>query len=387
MKKTTVCIVSDGYPYNGNFEFAFVKELVDELAHQGVEITVVSPQSLFGIWFRGNKRVPLTYRYDINGKEVTVYRPYSLSFGGRFAKLQYKLNSIVISRLVRKKHLQFDAYYGHFWHSGFQLYHIAKKQHVPLYVASGESHIFLADTYKASEIAPFLNYVTKVICVSSKNRDESIKLGLCSEEKCVVLPNGYNEKTFYPVDKEICRSKFGFPQDMFLVSFLGAFIERKGADRVSSAIKQLGDESIKGIFIGKAQEGNTPHEPAPETAIHTGYVPHDKLRDLLCCADAFVLPTYQEGCCNAIIEAIACGLPIISSDRPFNYDILDGSNSIMVNPESVEEIASAIKQLKDDAVIRERLAEGSKNRAKDLSIAGRAQKIKEIMFHRDNNQL
>ena len=378
--KPTACIVADGYPYNGNSEFAFVKELVDELARQGVEISVISPQSLLGIWFRGNKRVPLTYQYDIKGQTVMVYRPYSLSFGGRFAKLQYKLNSVVICRLIRKQHLRFDAYYGHFWHSGYQLYPIAKKQNVPLFVASGESHIFLADTYKATEIKPFLDYVKTVICVSSKNKDESIKLGLTSEDKSVVLPNGYSESTFYPVNKEACRKKFGFPQNLFLVAFLGAFIERKGADRVSSAIKLLGDETIKGIFIGKAQEGNTPHEPALETAIHTGYVPHEDLRDLLCCADAFVLPTYQEGCCNAIIEAIACGLPIISSDRPFNYDILDDTNAIMVNPESVEEIAAAIKRLKADVALRGRLAEGSKNRAKNLSIAGRAQKIKDILF-------
>lgn len=382
--KPTACIVADGYPYNGNSEFAFVKELVDELARQGVEISVVSPQSLLGIWFRGNKRAPLSYHYDIDRQQVKVYRPYSLSFGGRFAKLQYRLNSVVINRLIHKQHLHFDAYYGHFWHSGYQLYPIAKKQKSPLFVASGESHIFLADAFKATEIKHFLDYVNTVICVSSKNKDESIKLGLTSKEKCVVLPNGYNEHTFYPVDKEKCRKKFGFSPELFLVAFLGAFIERKGADRVSSAIKLIGDDSIKGIFIGKAQEGNTPHEPAPETAIHTGYVPHEHLRDLLCCADAFVLPTYQEGCCNAIIEAIACGLPIISSNRPFNYDILDDTNAIMVNPESVEEIAAAIKQLKDDVALRERLAEGSKSRAKCLSIAGRAQKIKDILFKRDN---
>ena len=381
MKTNKVCIAADGYPYDENSEFAFVKELADELARQGVEISVVSPQSLLGIWFRGNKRVPLTYQYDINGQAVMVYRPYSLSFGGRFEKLQYKLNSFVLSKLIHKRNLHFDAYYGHFWHSGYQLFPIAMKQGAPLFIASGESHIFLADTYKANEIKPFLDYVDTVICVSSKNKDESIKLGLTTEEKCVVLPNGYNENTFYSVDKEPCRSKFGFPQDLFLVAFLGAFIERKGADRLSSAINLIGDESIKGIFIGKAQEGNTPHEPAPETAIYTGYVPHDNLRDLLCCADAFVLPTYQEGCCNAIIEAIACGLPIISSDRPFNYDILDDSNSIMVNPDNVEEIATAIKRLKDDPSLRNRLAEGSRNRAKNLSISGRAQKIKEIMFH------
>lgn len=382
-----LCIASDGYPYKEDFSFAFVKELVDELANQGVSVSVIAPQSLLSILFRGNKRVPLEYYYSIKGTTVKVYRPYSLSFGGRFAKLQYRVNSMVISNLIIKHHLRFDAYYGHFWHSAFQLYQIAFKQGVQLFVASGESHIFLADSYKASEISSFLSYVSKVICVSSKNRDESVSLQFCPVEKCTVLPNGYNEQLFHPMDKSVMRYKYGFSKSIFLVAFLGAFIERKGADRVSEAIKKTGDTNIKGIFIGKTQEGNSPHEPDPKTIAFSGYIPHDELCGLLCCADAFVLPTYQEGCCNAIVEAIACGLPIISSDRPFNYDILDDTNAILVNPESVEEIAEAIKRLKEDDTLRNRLAEGSKKRAKSLSIAGRAQKIKEMILQRVNNQI
>ena len=73
----------------------------------------------------------------------------------------------------------------------------------------------------------------------------------------------------------------------------------------------------------------------------------------------FCLPTLNEGCSNAIVEAIACGLPIISSNLPFNDDILDSSNALLVNPESVDDIASAIKQLMDNSDLRQKLAEGS----------------------------
>ncbi len=62
----------------------------------------------------------------------------------------------------------------------------------------------------------------------------------------------------------------------------------------------------------------------------------------ICASDVFVLPTTAEGCCNAIIEAMGCGLPIVSSDRAFNYDILNEENSILVDPESVDEIDNAI---------------------------------------------
>ncbi|MCS3173146.1 glycosyltransferase [Bacteroides thetaiotaomicron] len=87
----------------------------------------------------------------------------------------------------------------------------------------------------------------------------------------------------------------------------------------------------------------------------------------------------NEGRSNAIVEAIACGLPIISSNLPFNDDILDSSNALLVNPESVDDIASAIKQLMDNSDLRQKLAEGSKEKAKSLRIEFRAKKIIEFI--------
>ena len=96
-------------------------------------------------------------------------------------------------------------------------------------------------------------------------------------------------------------------------------------------------------------------------------------------ADIFVLPTLNEGCCNAVVEALACGLPVVSSDRPFNYDVLNESNSIMVDPMNVDEIADAIRKLKEDKELRHRLAEGALKMAEELTIDRRAQRILEFM--------
>ena len=96
-------------------------------------------------------------------------------------------------------------------------------------------------------------------------------------------------------------------------------------------------------------------------------------------ADVFVLPTLHEGCCNAIIEAMACGLPIISSDRAFNYDILDEKNSILIDPLSINDISTSIKTLMKDSDLRKSMSDASLVKAKSLSIRNRAIRILQFM--------
>ena len=74
-------------------------------------------------------------------------------------------------------------------------------------------------------------------------------------------------------------------------------------------------------------------------------------------ADVFVLPTLAEGCCNAILEAMACGLPIISSNLPFNWDILNDKNSILIDPNNINQIADAIQRLRDSPKLRSEMSE------------------------------
>ena len=95
---------------------------------------------------------------------------------------------------------------------------------------------------------------------------------------------------------------------------------------------------MKSIFIGSGEQ-----TPEIDGILFCGKLPHDQIVHYLNAADVFVLPTLAEGCSNAIIEAMACGLPIISSDLPFNDDILDAENSIRVNSLDVESIAEAIR--------------------------------------------
>ena len=75
------------------------------------------------------------------------------------------------------------------------------------------------------------------------------------------------------------------------------------------------------------------------------------------------------------VEALAMGLPVISSDGPFNDDILDENNSIRINPDDVDALTDAIRKLRDDKTLRKSMVDYSHSRHEEYSIEGRAKRI------------
>ncbi len=366
-----LCFVSPKFPgIHNRSDYAFVKQLVDAIAKIGNDCYVVCPYNVFHY----HKASPKIQHYSVGKGNVWVFSPWFYSFSNR---------SKLLRKLARKSHRRAlqrafdmlptipDAIYGHFWNSAHHGYEYAKKNNIPLFVATGESEISKLFNLP-SDLEEFGKYVSGVICVSSKNRDESIKLGLTTAEKCAVFPNAVNVELFHERDREVCRQQLGLPQKEFIVSFVGWFIERKGPQRVAEAINRVG--GVKSLFIGKGEQ-----EPECDGILYKGAIPHDQVPFYLGASDCFVLPTKAEGCCNAVVEAMACGLPVISSNLPFNWDVLDETNSIMVDPDSIDEIAGAIKTLRDDVAVREKLAKGALKKAESLTIDQRAARIMDFI--------
>lgn len=360
-----ILIDTPDYPDRYKVHYPFVKQLVMEFARQGHQCVVMAPYSI-----TNNKRF---YPFvEDEGSGVRVYRPNYMSFSnvkiGNLRLSDY-FRKKALYRAIRKLKTKPDIVYCHFWESVSEVYPYAKANSLPLFVASGESSIksFLDPEQISSEIR---EYVSGVVCVSTKNKDESVGYGLTTAEKCFVKPNAVNSELFKKLDKKECRRKLGVSDDVFIVSFVGAFIPRKGALRVSKAIERLNDKPVCSFFIGHGNE-----VPSCDNILYKGKLLHEQIPVYLNASDAFVLPTQGEGCCNAIIEAMACGLPIISSNLPFNWDILDESNSILIDPDNITSIVSAIQELRDNQDKRKTLSEGALRKAEELTIDKRAESI------------
>lgn len=370
-----ICILSTRYPYHNNMVHVFVKKLIEEWSMAGHHCVVISPVNRIKELIGNENHLPYFEKQEVsNGIFVDVYRPCYhsvpyLSFGGvSFSKWSRRKS---IERTIEKTGLVFDFIYGHFFSIATEGWKYATTHNIPLFVATGESVVAIpAKPCRDFTIEKYRRDLCGVIAVSTKNMDEASELGIIDKAKTKVFPNGVNLDLFTKYDKTECRKRLGLPIEAFIIICVGQFIERKGQKRILQALDILKKEDIKTVFIGKGTD-----DFEHSSIIYKGSVLNTELPYYLNVADLFVLPTLHEGCCNAIIEALACGLPIISSDLAFNHDVLNDKNSIMVDPNNIDEIARGIERVYSSPELAKELAEQSYAQGQMLSIKSRSMGI------------
>lgn len=381
MRSMHILVCSPSFPTSKTIDFVFVEQLCRAFADLGHQVSVIAPQSLTKCLMRHIPVVPRhSYYYTSNGGKIELYRPYFITLGNKGQKLIGNAFQKAVLRAFNGLKSKPDVCYGHFWQSIFALYPGAKKKGIPLFGASGEEFVPKYVNQPASFIKTISNYISGIVSVSTKNQTECLEMGLVDKSKSIVIPNAIDQMLFHQLDKKDCRKELGIEHNVFVVAFVGQFVPRKGTMRLNAALEKIGDPEIKAVFIGTGSD-----DPDYEGIIHKGRLAHDEIPKWLNAADVFVLPTENEGCCNAIIEAMACGLPVISTDAPFNYDILNEENSIMVDCHDIDRIADSIVMLKENIEKHDRLSKGALATVAGLSIEKRAERIVNYMVKQVSN--
>jgi glycosyltransferase involved in cell wall biosynthesis len=340
----------------------------------GVKCTVIHPASLTRYFGR---QIPAFHskKKTKQGNDVDVFRPRYLSFSAkRFmnvntASWTLKSFTTAAENFLRRRNLYPDALYGHFiYPSGIAVSLISARHRIPAFCAVGEGEPWTIRMLGPERTRRLINGNLHPFAVSTKARKMLVEYGLGREEDIPVIPNGVDLDTFRPMDRKGLREKYGFPPDAFIIGFVGKFIDGKGFHRLNEALQSI--KGVYAIFIGSGSA-----KTDPETTLFKGQIAHHEVPLILNCADIFVLPTLIEGCSNAIIEALACGLPVVSSNYEFNDAILNDDCSIRIDPLSVQEIRQAILKLKNDPGVRRSMSKAALHQASQLDLRLRAQKI------------
>lgn len=367
-----ILVISGNYPsFSAPHVGTFVYKLVQKFVHLGCVVTVISPTKV-------SLKRKAQSSYGVEGAQVL--RPKRISFSNKkFGFIDtFPLTRFFFARAIQRAIIKLktepDVVYCHFIVSALVYFQAHPRSKFPVYVAVGEYNNIdiIQRLYDPEYYVNSLQRVTGFVAVSPQIKAKLISKGV-SEDKIIVEPNGVDRAVFKPYNKRDCRVKFGLPLDKKIVIFVGRFLHDKGPLRVLDAINQLSDDVV-GVFIGRGSqmvEGSR--------VVYRGPLLHHDIPKMMAAADVFVLPTLHEGSSNVIVEAMACGLPIVSSKLPEVEVQCDPSFSILVNPLEIGEIAGAIQNITSDLSVQIKYSAAARAYSERFDLGKRAKRILDFM--------
>ncbi len=218
-----------------------------------------------------------------------------------------------------------------------------------------------------------------VLTVSEHSRRSILRRFGLPEEKVVVVPDGVNLNQFQPCDASAVRAKYGLGERYVL--FVGSLDPRKNLERLSQAMVLLSD--VRNIELAIAGSWTNIFRPV---AVHAskrrirllGYVPDEDLPALYSGATFFIMPSLFEGFGLSVLEAMACGTPVIASHAGALPEVV-GDAAMLVDPTSVEGIAEGMRQLLSQPERRAELKRKGLERVHQFSWERSAQQVLEVL--------
>lgn len=184
-------------------------------------------------------------------------------------------------------------------------------------------------------------------------------------DKIKILPRGLDTRLFHPSRRndQFWRSR-GLREGETAMLFVGRISKEKNLDTLVAATRRLAEwkTSVRPVFIGEGPYLAEMKKLLPD-AIFTGYLRGEELADAYASADFFAFPSTTDTFGNVVLEAQACGLPVIVSDVGGPRDLVQhGKDGFVTKALDVGELAEAIRRLSEDPALRESMGSAARTR-------------------------
>jgi glycosyltransferase involved in cell wall biosynthesis len=201
-----------------------------------------------------------------------------------------------------------------------------------------------------------------VVAVSAALKSALVDLGV-DAAKVSVLRNGVDARMFRPVDRAPLRARLRLSGTVLLM--VGNLLQLKGHELVLRALRDLPDTSL--LIIGQGTEEQNLKELAHTLGLESrvrflGALRQERLSEYYGAADALVLASSREGWPNVLLEAMACGTPVVATNVGGTPEIVAAPEAgVLASERSVRGITDALRRLLQnypDRNLTRRYAEG-----------------------------
>jgi glycosyltransferase involved in cell wall biosynthesis len=237
---------------------------------------------------------------------------------------------------------------------GYAALKIAKALSVPVVVQSIGSDINrIGDPISAMLTRTVLREADSIVTVSGDLCAKAIAMGAAPQTTRAVV-NGCDLEAFHPMDRGAARRKLGLSPEAETVVYIGRMDVKKGLRELveAAALLRLSRAKLQVYLMGDG-----PDRPLIESAIQT-HGAADFIHALPACAfddvaawmaaaDLVTLPSYMEGCPNVVLEALACGRPVVATRVGGIPEILSDACGELVPPRDSGALAQALASVLD----------------------------------------
>ena len=338
-RRPRLLVFSSLFPHPGQPNAGvFIRERMFRVGRE-LPLVVVAPQPWFPLQgllrlFRPHFRPPAP-RHEVQ-QGVDVYHPRFFSVPGIFKSFDgffMALGSFTLLRRLRRE-TGFDIIDAHFaYPDGYAACLLSKWLNVSFTITlrgTEARHAKIPAFRRRMLLA--MRRAARVFAVAEALKRVAVDLGV-AESQVRVVGNGVDTQIFYPGPQAAARAVLGLPADARVLITVGGLVERKGFHRVIELLPRLRQTFPKLHYVivgGASAEGDMGAQLKRQSAelgltdcVHfLGPLPAARLRGPLSAADVFVLPTRNEGWANVILEAMACGLPVVTTDVGGNREVV-----------------------------------------------------------------
>lgn len=231
------------------------------------------------------------------------------------------------------------------------------------------------DRWRLTTLVPWtLRRAARIFVVTEAMKREALEMYGLPEDRFEVTPNSVSP-AFRPEPErvEAVRKKYRLPSSFIL--YVGALQPRKNLSRLAAACSRLAEKGFPHVLVivgkpgwlgARVEQALRPFEEVGRL-VRLGYVDASDLPALFSAAAIFAYVSLYEGFGLPVLEAMACGTPVLCSHDPALSEVAGGA-ALLCDPEDVESIENGLMRLLTDEELRRRFQQEGLLRARHFSV-------------------
>jgi glycosyltransferase involved in cell wall biosynthesis len=383
-----ICLISlDFPPYRSSGLTLFAESTARGLAERGHAVTVIAARRAAGAGVESEAATP-----GVQVQRVSTNSADWIGLGRNAARYLHGRRDQFDVVHFMDVHFAY-AYRGAYLASAFQSFHQRlTSDHGQPYHTNWQNHLFRLAYYTAAKYLmeePGLRRAGHLIMPSQATCREFVThYGLDPARTSLVYP-GIDLRQFGGMPDQVdARRRLKLPLDVPFLLYVGFSTPRKGLEYLADALHGLQGPAqllMVGKWEARYQERFLARlGPAQNRVRIVGYVPDLEILNYYAAADAFVLPTLLEGFGIPLVEAMAAGLPVVTTTAGSAGEVV-GHAGIAVPPGDSAALGQALARILAAPVLRQEMAQAGRERAAEFDLR-RAAAETEAVYERYLNR-